>query len=247
MNVMSSANLRGVVRDPQQHEGIIMRRRIVIMMAAVFATVAAGAAFGPGAAAQRGPRGQRQSFSSEPDYWVGLSIGYVDGTTVDDGDTGSSWRFGYTAQIRATLEKTIQRGITLGASAGFSSPPLTYVSGFLDPRTNCVSVCDATANVTQVMGFVHGGSGLGFHFVYNLEGGVTEFSDFRVRSTDDPLPPSNKYDFTFGFGGGLGVGLSPTSDIYVDEMTDLVLHPSNGTSTSAPRLYTFRAGFRVGF
>lgn len=224
-----------------------MLRRIAVMMAAALATVVASAGVGPGVAGQRGPRQPRQGFESDPDYWVGLSIGYVDGTTVDDGDTGSTWRFGYTAQVRATLEKTIQRGVTVGASAGFSSPPLTYFSGSFDPRTNCLGSCEANADVTQLMAFVHGGAGVGFHFVYNLEGGVTEFSNFRVRSTDTELPPSNKYDFTFGFGGGLGFGLSPTSDIYVDEMTDLVLHPSNGGSTTAPRLFTFRAGFRVGF
>ncbi|HET9730731.1 MAG TPA: hypothetical protein VFR41_14975 [Acidimicrobiia bacterium] len=223
-----------------------MRRRIVIMMAAVLATVVVSAGAGPGAAGQRGPR-PRDGYAADPDYWVGLSIGYVDGTTVDDGDTGSQWRFGYTAQIRATLEKTIQRGITVGAAAGFASPPLTYVSGSFDPRTNCLGSCEANADVTQLMAFVHGGAGVGFHFVYNLEGGATEFSNFRVRSTDASLPPSNKYDFTFGFGGGLGFGFSPISDIYVDEMTDLVLHPSNGASTTAPRLFTFRAGFRVGF
>ena len=224
-----------------------MLRRIVVMMAAAFATMIVGAGAGPGAAGQIGARLPRQGYAPDPDYWVGLSIGYVDGTTVDDGDTGTSWRFGYSAQIRATLEKTVQRGVTVGASAGFSSPPLTYVSGFLDPHTNCVSSCEANANVTQLMAFVHGGSGIGFHFVYDLEGGVTEFSDFRVRSTDTSLPPSNKYDFTFGLGGGLGFGFSPTSDVYVSEMSDLVLHPSNGASTTAPRMFTFRAGFRVGF
>jgi hypothetical protein len=83
--------------------------------------------------------------------------------------------------------------------------------------------------------------------VYDLGGGVTEFSDFRVQSNDETLPLENKYDFTFGLGGGLGFGISPTSDVYVTEMSDLVLHPSSGTSTTAPRMFTFRAGFRVGF
>src|SRR5512146_3302842 len=92
MNVMSSANLRGVVRDPQQHEVIVMLRRIAVMMAAALATVVASAGVGPGSAGQRGPRQPRQGYESDPDYWVGLSIGYVDGTTVDDGDTGSTWR-----------------------------------------------------------------------------------------------------------------------------------------------------------
>jgi hypothetical protein len=216
------------------------------MLVAAFATVLVDASAGQGVSGQIGRRGRQQS-EPDPDYWVGLSVGYVDGVTIDDGDTGATWRFGYTAQIRATLEKTLQRGVTAGVSAGFSDAPLTYVSGFLDPHTNCVGECAARANITQLMAYVHGGGSRGFHLVYDLEGGATEFSDFRINSTQDPLPPSNKYDFTFGLGGGLGYGFSQISDVYVSEMTDLVLHPSNGASTTAPRLFHFRAGFRVGF
>jgi hypothetical protein len=246
MNVMSSANLRGVVRDPQQHEGVIVLRRMVVMVVAALATLLVDASIGRGVSGQIGRRGRQQG-EPDPDYWVGLSLGYVDGTTINDGGTGTTWQFGYTAQIRATLEKTLQRGVTAGVSAGFSDAPLTYVSGFLDPHTNCAGACAARANITQLMAYIHGGGSSGFHFVYDLEGGATEFSDFRTRSTQDRLPPSNKYDFTFGFGGGLGYGFSQISDIYISEMTDLVLHPSNGASTTAPRLYQFRAGFRVGF
>ena len=219
------------------------RRTVVIMLA--FATLVADAGVGRGVVGQIGRRGQQRD--PDPGYWVGLSAGYVDGTTINDGDTGSIWQFGYAAQVRATLEKTLQRGVTAGVSAGFSDAPLTYVSGYIDPHTNCVQACPARANITQLMAFIHGGGSPGFHFVYDLEGGATEFSDFRRNSTQEPLAPTSKYDFTFGFGGGLGYGFSQISDIYVSEMTDLVLHPSNGTSTTAPRLFQFRAGFRVGF
>jgi hypothetical protein len=246
MNVMSSANLRGVARDPQQHEVFTMWGRNAFARLAALAIVVAAVAVSERAGAQIGPR-SRGGYASEPGYWVGLSIGYVDGTTVDDRNTGSVWQFGYTAQIRATLEKTVQRGVTVGAAAGFATAPLTYFPGTFGSGAGCLGSCDANANVTQVMAFVHGGEGLGFHFVYDLEGGVTEFSDFRVRSTDESLPPSNEYDFSFGLGGGVGYGLSPTSSVYVGEMTDLVLHSSSGTTPNAPRLYNFRAGFRVGF
>jgi hypothetical protein len=246
MNVMSSANLRGVARDPQQHEGVIVLRRIVVMMLAAFAMFAADAGAGRGADGQIGRRGRQQA-EPDPGYWVGLSAGYVDGTTINDGATRTIWEFGYTAQIRATLEKTLQRGVTAGVSAGFSDAPLTYVSGFADPHTNCLEACAARANITQLMAFIHGGGSPGFHFVYDLEGGATEFSDFRASSSQTSLAPSSKYDFTFGFGGGFGYGFSPISDVYISEITDLVLHPSNGATTSAPRLFQFRAGFRVGF
>jgi len=218
---------------------------LVAMMAAM---VLAGAA--RAAEAQVGPR-SRVVYSSDPSYWVGLSLGFVDGTTINDGDTGSSWRFGYAAQLRATLEKTIQRGITIGAGMSFADAPLTYVSSLTDPRTNCISSCLAKANITQLTAFVHGGGrGYGFHPVYDLEAGFTEFSNFHVRETDSKLAPlDGKYDFTFGFGGGLGYAFSQTTDFYIGEMVDLVLHPANSSTTtsSAPRLYTFRAGLRVGF
>lgn len=195
--------------------------------------------------AQMGRRGGGTSL--DPDYWVGLSYGFVDGTTIYDGNTGTQWRFGYSSQIRATLEKTLQRGFSGGISAGFSNAPLTYSGNSLNGF--CSFSCSATADITQIMAFVHGGSGIGFHGLYNVEAGFTEFSNFRETTTDTRLDPMNAaYDFSFGLGGGIGYGFSPTTDAYVGEMFDFVLHPQGTTvSSSAPRLMTFRAGFRVGF
>jgi hypothetical protein len=90
----------------------------------------------------------------------------------------------------------------------------------------------------------------GFHGGFTLEGGVTQFSNFRDDITDARLATaSNSYDFTFGFGAGIGYALSPTADIYAGESTDIILHPQSTavTDQSAPHLLTFRAGFRIGF
>src|SRR5262245_42292943 len=99
--------------------------------------------------------------------------------------------------------------------------------------------------------FFRGGGGPGFHGLYLLEAGMTEFSKFRTRDSDATLPPSSaSYDFSFGFGGGVGYGFSRTSDVFVSQQWDLVLHHqdnANGTNTNAPRLATFRGGFRIGF
>jgi hypothetical protein len=78
---------------------------------------------------------------------------------------------------------------------------------------------------------------------------LTALSNFRESGTDTPLPPSStRYDFTFGFGGGLGYRFSPATDAYVTEQLDFILHPQGtGGGTSAPRPTSFRAGFRVGF
>jgi hypothetical protein len=182
-----------------------------------------------------------------PEYWVGLSFGLLDGTTIYDGDTGGRWQIGYTSQIRATLEKTLQRDVAIGISAGYATAPLTYTA--ITPVGSCGIQCSADADVTQYMAFIHGGGGPGFHFIYTLEGGVTQFGNFRAKVDDSKLPPTDaKYDFSFGLGGGVGYGLSTTSDIYVSAIEDYVLH-SQGTATSesAPRLGSVRAGFRIGF
>jgi hypothetical protein len=198
--------------------------------------------------AQIGPRLPRPGSGAEPSYWVGLSYGYMEGISLNDESSASTWQFAYSSQIMGTFEKTIQRGVTVGVSAGFSSANLTYSGTSLN--NPCGLSCDATADITQYLAFVRGGGGLGFHGNYSLEAGMTQFSKFRARTTGNDLPPTgSKYDLTFGFGAGLGYGFSPTTDMYVAEQFDLVLHPQapGGESRSVPRVMTFRAGFRVGF
>jgi hypothetical protein len=209
-------------------------RRIVVIL--IFAPIAA-------LSAQVGR--SRVVYADQPSYWVGLSSGFLDGTTITDGETGATWQFGYTSQIRATFEKNLQRGFSAGVSAAFANAPLNYSGG----TSECFGTCQATADVTQYMAFVHGGGGTGFHGIYNLEAGFTEFSNFRENSTNVQLPPNDpKYDFSFGFGGGLGYGFSPTMEAYAGEMFDFVLHPQGtAINASAPRVLTFRVGMRVGF
>jgi hypothetical protein len=188
--------------------------------------------------------------SAGPGYWVGLSYGYQNGITINDGNSNAQWAFGYTQQLRATLEKSLQPGVTLGVSAGFSNAPLTYTATAPGVDDACGFQCSATGDITQYMAFIHGGtSTTGFHGIYDLEAGFTEFSNFRTKDGDVKFGPADaKYDFSFGLGGGVGYSLSRDADVYVTEIFDFVLHPQeNNTSSSAPRLPVFRAGFRVGF
>jgi hypothetical protein len=184
----------------------------------------------------------------DPEYWVGLSIGYVSGITTTDDATGATWVFGYTSQLRATLEKTLSPGMTLGVAAGYSSAPLTYRSGGA-----CPGSCLANADITQYLAFVRGGggpAGTGFRGTFNVEGGVTQFSKFRDRTTKSSLPPSSgSYDLTLGFGAGFGYRISRLSEVYVDQSYDFVFHKqsSSVTNQEVPRLLTFRGGIRFGF
>ena len=77
---------------------------------------------------------------------------------------------------------------------------------------------------------MHAGSGLGFHGMYNLEAGITQFGHFRDRATGADLSSGSSNDFTFGFGGGLGYGFAPNMDMYVGQQGDIILH-SQGDET----------------
>jgi len=239
---MSLANLRGVERDPQQQEDRMLRRTLCSMLFFFAATPAVVHA----------QIGRRPSPPTDPGYWVGLSIGYVEGITTTDDATGAIWRFGYTSQLRATVEKTLSQGMTLGVAAGYSNAPLTYssVSQFNGP---CAGSCLANADITQYLAFVRGGAGsagTGFRGTFTAEGGVTQFSKFRDRSTDVALPPANgSYDLTFGFGAGFGYRMSRLSELYVDQSYDFVMHKQSASVTNqeVPRLLIFRGGFRFGF
>jgi hypothetical protein len=186
----------------------------------------------------------------DPDYWVGLDYGYQGGMTVYDA-TGAEWDIGYTSQLRATIAKTLAHQLSVGVAAGFSTPTLTYYPGNLGSGNSfsCSFDCTAKADVTQWLAFVHYGSGLGFHGVYSIEAGITQFGNFREQSTGDQLPPSSSSnDFTFGLGGGAGYGFTPTIDGFIAENFDLVMHSEGANVTNdAPRFFTFRIGFRAGF
>ncbi|MEP6494893.1 MAG: hypothetical protein ABJF01_19555 [bacterium] len=201
------------------------------------------------AGAQIGRR--TNSASSEPGYWVGISLGYVDGFTSSDEATGSVWRIGYTSQLRATLEKTLQRGATIGVAAAFSNAPMTYDAGATSFDATCPVSCQAHVDLTQYLAFIRvGGSGIGFHGMFNLEGGATTFANFRESVSDAQLQPTAQhYDPTFGFGGGFGYGFSQSAELYADGLTDIILHHQapGAASQSAPHQTTLRAGFRIGF
>src|SRR4051812_26952998 len=103
-------------------ESTMFRRSIRSLTAAAVVVMgqAALAALAPSVVrAQDLPGRVRIQQPADPDYWVGLAYGFMNGLTLTDGASGNTWQFGYAPQLRATVEKTIQRGITAGASASF--------------------------------------------------------------------------------------------------------------------------------
>jgi hypothetical protein len=223
-----------------------MRYRIAIATLGACVALAAGAS----TSAAQFPRRGSGGIGSDPNYWVGLEYGYQGGMTVNDA-TGAEWELGYTSQLRATVAKTIQHEFSIGVAAAFSTPTLTYFPGVdgVGNSFTCSFSCTAKADVTQWLAFLHYGSGLGLHGVGSLEAGITQFGNFRELSTGDALPPtSSANDFTFGLGGGVGYGFTPTIDGYIAENYDIVMHSEGSNVTGdAPRFFTFRVGLRAGF
>jgi hypothetical protein len=210
----------------------------VIMVASVFSPVVAVA---------NAQLGRAPIANGEPPYWVGLSVGYVDGFAISDNASGTLWNFGSATQIRATLEKKVDAGVTAGVAGAFWTAPLTYAPALPAPGGTCSSEgCQANADASQYTVFIRGGGGPGFHGLYNIEGGVTQFSNFREQGTSAKLPPTDPgYDFTFGFGGGFAYGFSAGLGAYVSESWDFILHKQLASRTSsAPRVNVFRAGMR---
>lgn len=194
--------------------------------------------------------GRRPASSPEdPSYWVGLSYGYVDGIGLTDRDTRGSWQISYASQLRATLEKTLQHGVTVGAAAGFATAGLAYQNaGVTTP--DCTQSCQANVDISQYVAFIRRAGGPGFYTLLDFEAGITRFSNFHDRATGDVLPPTHATnDPTFGFGGGIGYGFSPTTSVYIAQQFDFVLHRQDTTVTafSAPHVFSFGAGFRIGF
>jgi hypothetical protein len=241
MNVISTANLCGVERAPQLAPlgGFVSRRSLPVLL-----TLLALLASSPAMDAQiirRPPQ------TLEPPYWVGVSIGLAQASSVHDGTTDSQWQFGTAAQYRATLEKRLQAGLSIGVSAGFATVPLTY-SGI---SAGCAGGCDAKADIMQLHALFHAGSGMGLHQVVELGLGATGYSNFRTEVGGTKLAPTAAdYDLSFAFGYGFGYGLSPKSAIEVVQEFGTAIHQRTGLAggeSSLPRLYTTRIGVRFGF
>jgi hypothetical protein len=210
------------------------------MMGTVLVVIAAA-----GAGAQ-----SRRTVSTASNYSVGLAYGLQDGISITDGATNTQWTFGYTSQIRATLDMRVAQLLTLGVAAGFSNAPLTYTT--LDGSGACGLSCQAHASITQYLATAQFGRGRGTGVMnqFELEGGVTKFADFHDDATNTALPPTAPgFDPSFGVGDRFGYAFSPMNEIYFQYLVSTVLHNQGSSTvhTTPPRNQTYSVGFTVGF
>jgi hypothetical protein len=212
-----------------------MPRRFVLALI-LLATAAAT----PAAAQERFPVIRRPG----PSSWTSLSVGLLQLQDMYDPPSNSGWDFGNIVQYRGTLERDLQRDMSIGIAVTYARAPLTYVG----PDCN---ICDADAGLWQALAlFRIGGAGfVGLHQVIELEAGVTGFTSFKDRG-GGTLAPAGIADPTFNIGYGLGYSIAPSVQLTLVQQVGLMVHRKGarpaGDESNVPRTYTTRIGVRVG-
>jgi hypothetical protein len=189
--------------------------------------------------------GQPARFSTNPSAWTSLSIGWMQQRPMCDGDSNACWSFSAAPQWRATLEFPMGTGSSFGVAGTMSRVPLIYSGSALVP--NSCGRCDATANISQLMGSMRMGGGEGFHQVIDLSAGVTLFSNFRAKDGTRLGTGKAAQDFSFGVGYGFGYGFSPRTSIMVVQDYGLIIYKKQaGTSNNTAEQTNLRVGIRMG-
>jgi hypothetical protein len=195
------------------------------------------------------PRG---SLSTEPAVVLTVTAGLLSLQSVADGRSGTIWDFSQAAQLGASLEKSLGKGVSFGVAATYANVPLHYLDT-ADVNAGFASCCDAHANVlTGGLQFTSGG-GAGFHQLIVVNAGVIVFQHFDVKNNGTAsfsgVPPKRDIDPRLAIGYGFGYGFSARSEAFILQEYGVALHQSDGLPGGTRRQYqqqTTRIGFRVG-
>lgn len=206
-----------------------IRPAVVVLALAITAASASGQIIRPGA-----------TFQSQT--WASVGVGVLQTQNVEDWATTTEWDFGTVVQWRASLERTLRNGGSIGLAGALARPSLAY------DGTGCAP-CEARANLFQILAAFRVGGGSGFHQVIELHAGVTGFSNFRRDADDEQLAPNETVlDPTFSIGYGFGYGLGQNSQIAVVQEYGAMLHRNDRAPSGANTLRTMSAtrfGFRL--
>ena len=186
--------------------------------------------------------GRRAAGPTTPTY-IGGGIGILQGFSVNDGSTGSTWQFGTTMGYLATIERPTQSGILLGLEGMYAKPNLSYSSG--------LGSQDASGRIIQAAVLLHSPNEYSFHSAYQLTLGGTGFSNFREQTTGAKLGPSSTdWDFSFTLGYGLGFGISDKASLEVVQEFGWILHQQTGLAAGAssyPRISVTKLAGKIAF
>jgi hypothetical protein len=192
----------------------------------------------------------------EPAYWFSAGVAGFSGNGVNDGRTGSVWDFGNSLnlQYRASLETSVGNGSSIGIAGTYARVPFVYYSNGIVPGAGaCTGVngCDAHLDMTSIVGVFRAGTGVGFHQVIELSGGIVAYQNLREDGTKTKLPPTTgNIDPYFALGYGLGYGLSDRTQINFVPDYAIGLHERSGLSNGVSNTNSTRSlrlSLRMGF
>ncbi|HEV7838483.1 MAG TPA: hypothetical protein VGO75_10495 [Gemmatimonadaceae bacterium] len=222
-----------------------MRRFLLAVLMVVFAAGSLSA-----------QRRQRVFTTSDPNVWVTAGIGGFRANAVNDGVTSSTWDFGNSTnlQYRASLEKGMNNGSSFGVAGSWAHVPFVYSSTAITPiggGVQCGS-CDAHLDLMTLVATFHSGSGIGFHQVLELSGGVVAYRNLKRDSDGAKLAPSGgNIDPLFSLGWGLGYGLNDRTNIdFTSDYFTYAIHERTGLSNGVSNtnsMPSIRVALRMGF
>jgi hypothetical protein len=189
----------------------------------------------------------RRQVRASPPNWVGGGVSILQAFSLQDGTTGSTWRFDSGLGYTASFEHPTSGGMMIGLQGTYARPSMIYTQ---NSSAACSAGCDATGTITQLQALIHSGNGYAFHPVYQLTFGATGFSNFRDQADTKVGPPTTDYDFSFAIGYGLGFGLSSNVAIEVTQELGTVLHQRDGLAAGSgnyPRIGVTRLGGKISF
>ena len=186
--------------------------------------------------------------AAEPTWFGSLGVGLSNPSGIDDGESQATWLFDSGVSFRASLERAVGSGASLGLVATYGRFPLTYDSFGTGPSA-CAGGCDADADVITAQALFHIGGGLGLHQVIELQAGVTNYRNFQA-SDGSTLPPESDTDFSVAAAYGIGFGLSRALSLSLVQEFGAAMHGRDGLPTgvgsSWSRTNVLRASLRYG-
>lgn len=185
-----------------------------------------------------------------PGWWFSGGAGAVVMGNVNDGASGSVWRFSQDPvwQLRGSLEKAIDEASTIGIAASYGKADLTTTPfagrPVLDPlgaEPACYSGCEAQLELWSLMGQFRSGGGRGFHSFFEAQGGVTGFRNLREKSTGAQFGSKElQLDLAGTLGFGFGYTLADGFAIALVQDFGIGWHSTKDLPADASRTYRMR-------
>lgn len=182
---------------------------------------------------------------SRPEAYTSISAGWLRQQPICDPASKACWTFGDGPQYRASIEFPVGVATSLGLAYSNARLPLRWAD--TPPNTANCAVCDANAEMHQVLGVVHLGGGGVFQQVIDVAVGATRFANFKTTS-GTPLGTGKPVtDLSFALAFGFGYSVTRNLQATLQQEYGLVIHKRvAGSTNSSAQQQTLRLGLRLG-